>query len=1506
MKTEIHPRGILGIVCRVSGAPWGEHRSRSRSFRSWVVLWALVLFGWATWKAPAASGLPIRWRQTGTWPGHTRGVARDLALQGDRLALALDDGGWAILDVRHPGQPALLGSNNGLGFDGGFSPVSTIDLDGDRLYAAADFERFLVYDISDPRSPDERNRWVDEAVWPWVIRGRGDQVFLLLEYGLIDDEWVSGIQVYEVTTSGMPRLRGSLWFDDAEVNGLAMVGDLAFIADSEGLRVVDVSKPEQLKELAFLKMDWSPSSIQAVDHLVYLGTVDGLEVVDIRDPSKPVVLGRWQTPGGVDWITGVSIWGTRAYLAAGRGGIYVVDITRPADLRMIAHRTGIGDVEKVRANETWVWALVDGDLHTYPATLGEAETALVQVPLSGSSKDLAIAGNRVLVADDEGGLLVLEASSSGSMRLLDRWNGAGAVRAVVVEGSTAYLANNALGLQIADLSDPSKFLVLTNVPVTGLPLSLAVEGGLALVGSEMDGLHLVDVGDPTKVREWGGMLGTVPVRRVILRGGRASVLAGDRSVYFLDVRQPAAPLTLGVLNGPRSVGDIAWVGDHLYVVDSNEVRVYDVANPAEPKQVGSLEMNFYGAHRIVVDDGLAFVAAAADGVRVLDVRVPSQPRFLAALDTAGDAMGLGRVGNEVYVADGPNGVVVFEPDLDPSNPPEIVGSPAGISAAPGTSVSLDVLAGGGEPLRFQWRKNGVNLAGETNDVLVLTDLTVTHGGSYSVVVSNPHGLVQSGAAVVRVQGLASGLSDDFEDADLDTGGSGVLADPSDLATLENDEPRHAGKWGNRSLWMSWRPGQSGIATVSTEGSSYDTLLGVYTGETLTHLTEVASDDDRGEFLASKVMFNVDSNQVYHLAIANYGPSTGATSVKIADGRAFVVDEDFGLLVLDLSVPDSPVLIGTYPDEDWPVAVAIEGEYAYLVDDLGLSVLDLRDPTTPVRVGFLSLPEPGWSIAAGSGYAIVADDVAGWLVVDVRQPDRPRLVAQYVPDGDWEGWATLVDFDGRYAYLYDIYELIILDLARPDLPVAVWREEVFDGITDLQVSEGYLYWAVDPFLGESSLQVYDIQDPTDVWLVGEAKLQVPATAVTVEEGTAYVVDSNGRVHAVDVSEPDAPRVLDGTYRSTASALDVAVVNGRALIANGASGLLVLDVTDPDRMRPVGGVTGFQGNAVVSWELEPTDQRLPVITRQPSPRTLAALGATASLSVEVDRPVGGTFEWLFNGQTIPGATESTLTLSPALPRHAGTYRVRVTNAEGRRVESQDAQFELVTHSAGGTRQVSEYKLLDLFEQSGGVRPAAASGQAHALAGAPSVNQGSGSQWSRTTEVPIPAVILEGCDVVGTQGRWFYFVAPGTGSMDFNTVGSEVRTVLAVFTNRFSLKLVDCAVQLEGQSATRLSLRVTQGHEYFFLVASADGRSGSLQFNNDRDEERLAHWETRVLQGRFFFWGAVPPGQYQIDERWSHEPSERWQVRTNVPCAGRLEFLDSQEANESARFYRVVPMP
>lgn len=97
------------------------------------------------------------------------------------------------------------------------------------------------------------------------------------------------------------------------------------------------------------------------------------------------------------------------------------------------------------------------------------------------------------------------------------------------------------------------------------------------------------------------------------------------------------------------------------------------------------------------------------------------------------------------------------------------------------------------------------------------------------------------------------------------------------STKEPGEPNHATNSNVHSVWWKWTPASNGSATITTLGSNFDTVLGVYTGSTVSSLTEVASNDDveaatsanssnPNRIRTSTVTFSATSRTTYYIAV----------------------------------------------------------------------------------------------------------------------------------------------------------------------------------------------------------------------------------------------------------------------------------------------------------------------------------------------------------------------------------------------------------------------------------------------------------------------------------------------------------------------------------------------------------------------------------------------------------------------------------------------------------------
>jgi autotransporter-associated beta strand protein len=123
-------------------------------------------------------------------------------------------------------------------------------------------------------------------------------------------------------------------------------------------------------------------------------------------------------------------------------------------------------------------------------------------------------------------------------------------------------------------------------------------------------------------------------------------------------------------------------------------------------------------------------------------------------------------------------------------------------------------------------------------------------------------------------------------------GTNVITTGSNVdATKEPGEP-DPNFTGGRSVWWTWTAPANGSVTLSTAGSSFDTILSVFTGDSLPDLRLVAFNDT--ELATSTVTFNVTAGMVCQIAVDG------------TDNDSFPTNNNVGTIVLQLTLgPTQP-------------------------------------------------------------------------------------------------------------------------------------------------------------------------------------------------------------------------------------------------------------------------------------------------------------------------------------------------------------------------------------------------------------------------------------------------------------------------------------------------------------------------------------------------------------------------------------------------------------------------
>ncbi|MBI4658935.1 MAG: S8 family serine peptidase [Verrucomicrobia bacterium] len=179
--------------------------------------------------------------------------------------------------------------------------------------------------------------------------------------------------------------------------------------------------------------------------------------------------------------------------------------------------------------------------------------------------------------------------------------------------------------------------------------------------------------------------------------------------------------------------------------------------------------------------------------------------------------------------------------------------------------------------------------------------------------------------------LAPAQNDDFAQAARVSPSGGVFYTTNKLATIEPGEPLHAGAPASAaSVWWQWTPANDTSVIVDSSGSTFDTVLAVYTNATLPALRLVASADDSDTRKQGYVIFDAIGGVTYHIAVAgNSQTELGTVRLRIQprggpDDRApeIMITSPFSGLTVTNATDNRIVVTGTAVDSG-PNASGVE-------------------------------------------------------------------------------------------------------------------------------------------------------------------------------------------------------------------------------------------------------------------------------------------------------------------------------------------------------------------------------------------------------------------------------------------------------------------------------------------------------------------------------------------------------------------------------------------------------
>ncbi|MFU8763004.1 MAG: hypothetical protein ACNA7T_00670 [Haliea sp.] len=180
----------------------------------------------------------------------------------------------------------------------------------------------------------------------------------IYDYALITDA-VEGLILTDVNTlsDGEPRNnfleRDLTWNENGVLNGarhMVLGGYYAYIVADAGLVVLNLDQPLQPRLVEVVPLNRGHSVALQFRYL-FVTDADGLKTIDVTNPEAPALVADNTIPLGQ--ARRLHLARTYAYVAAGRDGVAIVDITRPDRMRLLqTFRDGLVDAHDVAVGST--------------------------------------------------------------------------------------------------------------------------------------------------------------------------------------------------------------------------------------------------------------------------------------------------------------------------------------------------------------------------------------------------------------------------------------------------------------------------------------------------------------------------------------------------------------------------------------------------------------------------------------------------------------------------------------------------------------------------------------------------------------------------------------------------------------------------------------------------------------------------------------------------------------------------------------------------------------------------------------------------------------------------------------------------------------------------------------------------------------------------------------------------------------------------------------------------
>ncbi len=577
------------------------------------------------------------------------------------------------------------------------------------------------------------------------------------------------------------------------------------------------------------------------------------------------------------------------------------------------------------------------------------------------------------------------------------------LRAVEVSGDYIYVLDDNIGLHVIDVSNPETPVEITTCPLASTGVKIMKYDHYLFIEPASTGLYIVDVNDPCQPEYIGKCCDDYHFKRCTISGSHLYGTTNPNIFRIFDLSDPLEPVELGSLESDELLLELEVCSDFAYVQSNDCAKIFDVSNPTEPEITGTIE-DLDTVKEIAISNDIMCILDYGI-IRFYNIENPDQPQQISTEEITSFSYHIELIECYLYVTTN-EGFSIYSIS-NPSNPswkysydsPNLF--PHGIAVENGyaylamPSMGLDIV--NVSNANYAYQVGNLDQPGEVYNLAINGDyayVSDTELGLLIYDISDTENMVMTDCYEEYVFPSAMQIYEDQLYMLLKNWDDQLYA----LINMDVSDPAHPQEITYYELSIF-----PGSMTISGD---IVYLVGDYT-----------------DIIAIDV-----SDPAQPCEVGNWSEQYSEVGLVSNDNYLYALNWVHGIYIIDINNPSQMETVGQWDVDHYPSFLALENDNLFVADyededfPYGyLYILDVSDPENPYSISEAYV-ENAEALYGINGNYLSYYDSGGYKIYDIRNANQLNEAGNY----PYVGSVYRILMDGQYAYLANSYSFKILD------------------------------------------------------------------------------------------------------------------------------------------------------------------------------------------------------------------------------------------------------------------------------------------------------------------------------------------------------------------------------------------------------------------------------------------------------------------------------------------------